>query len=61
MTLCVAHINAIKTMGKENYISEIPDLMKEWDWKANANLDPSKITYGSGQKLGGYVLKVIDG
>ena len=37
-------------MGKGNYISEIPHLMKEWDWKANANLDPSKITYGSGQK-----------
>ena len=37
-------------MEKKKYISEIPELMKEWDWEANANLDPHKLTIGSGQK-----------
>ena len=35
----------LTTMPK--YISENAELMKEWDWEANTDLDPSKITYGS--------------
>lgn len=31
----------------KKYISENSELMKEWDWEANINLDPTKITYGS--------------
>jgi len=37
-------------MEKKKYISEIPELMKEWDWEANVGLVPSKITCGSGKK-----------
>lgn len=37
----------MKSMDKKKYISEIPELMKEWDWEANADLDPNKITCGS--------------
>ena len=40
----------MKDMEKKKYISEIPELMKEWDWEANADLDPTKITCGSGKK-----------
>ena len=40
----------MKSMDKKKYISEIPELMKEWDWEANANLNPTKITCGSGKK-----------
>jgi len=40
-------------MDKKKYISEIPELMKEWDWEANTKLglDPSKITIGSEKKV----------
>jgi len=34
-------------MEKKKYISEIPELMKEWDGESNVDLDPSKITLGS--------------
>ena len=37
-------------MDKKKYISEIPHLMQEWDWEANADLDPTKITCDSGKK-----------
>ncbi len=33
------------------YISENKELMQEWDWEANANLDPAKLTYGSKKKV----------
>ena len=33
------------------YISENKELMQEWDWEANADLDPAKITYGSKKKV----------
>ena len=39
-------------MKEKKYISDIPELMKEWDWEANADLDPSKITCGSHKKVG---------
>ena len=42
--------DTIKSMKKKKYISEIPELMKEWDWEANAGLDPSKIAAGSNKK-----------
>lgn len=38
-------------MEKKKYISEIPELMKEWDWEANADLDPTKITLGCNKKV----------
>jgi len=41
----------IADMEKKKYISEIPELMKEWDWEANADLDPAKLTVGSGRKV----------
>lgn len=37
-------------MKEKKYISDIPELMKEWDWDANVGLDPFKITYGSHKK-----------
>ena len=37
-------------MAKQ-YLSENKELMKEWDWEANANLDPTKLTYGSHKKV----------
>ncbi len=37
-------------MKEKKYISDIPELMKEWDYEAN-ELDPSKLTIGSGQKV----------
>ena len=45
-------------MKKKKYISEIPHLMKEWDWDANVGLDPNKITYGSHKKACGNVRNV---
>ena len=33
------------------YLSENAELMKEWDWKANADLDPSQLLCGSGKKV----------
>lgn len=38
-------------MEKKKYISEIPHLMKEWDYETNAGLDPTKITAGSNKKV----------
>lgn len=35
----------------KKYLSEIKDLMQEWDWEANADLDPTKLTIGSSQKI----------
>ncbi len=37
-------------MEKKKYISEIPHLMKEWDWEASTDLDPQKLTVGSNKK-----------
>lgn len=38
-------------MEKKKYISEIPHLMKEWDWEANADLDPHKIVAGCDKRV----------
>lgn len=38
-------------MEKKKYISEIPELMKEWDWNANGDLDPTKLTVGCNKKV----------
>ena len=35
----------------EKYIAENEELMKEWDWKANAGLDPNTLTFGSNKKV----------
>ena len=34
-------------MKEKKYISEIPELMKEWDWEANAELDPNRLVRSS--------------
>ena len=34
-------------MGKKKYISDIPELMKEWDWEANVDLAPNNLTSSS--------------
>ena len=39
-------------MKEKKYISDIPELMKEWDWETNAELDPIKLTVGSNKKVG---------
>ena len=31
----------------KKYISDNAELMKEWDWEQNKDLDPSKLTMGS--------------
>ena len=40
------NINCMK-----KYISENDILMKEWDYDLNADLDPTKLTYGSNKKV----------
>ena len=35
------------------YLSENTELMKEWDWEANQDLNPKEITCGSQKKSGG--------
>lgn len=37
---------------KKKYVSDYAQLMEEWDWEQNEreNLDPQKLTYGSGKK-----------
>lgn len=37
---------------QKKYISDIPELIAEWDWESNneLGLDPTKLTHGSGQK-----------
>jgi len=45
-------------MKKEReYIINNAYLMKEWDWEENKkrNLDPAKLTTGSGKKQAGFV------
>ena len=37
-------------MVEKKHISEIKDLMQEWDCEANKDLDPTKINIGSKQK-----------
>ena len=34
----------------KKFLSENTELMKEWDWEANVDLDPNKVTYGSHKK-----------
>lgn len=34
-------------MKQKSYIIDNKELMSEWDWDANADLDPAKITHGS--------------
>lgn len=43
------HCNESKKPKK--YLIEYEELMKEYDWEANEGLDPSKLTYGSRQKI----------
>lgn len=34
----------------KKYIIDNKELMKEWDWEKNKNMDPNTLTYGSNQK-----------
>ena len=34
-------------MKQKSYIIDNKELMSEWDWDANADLDPNTVTYGS--------------
>ena len=38
-------------MVEKKHISEIKDLMQEWDCEANKDLDPTKINIGNKQKV----------
>ena len=33
-------------MNDKKYIIDIPELMKEWDWEKNKDLDPNKLVVG---------------
>ena len=37
-------------MNDKKYIIDIPELMKEWDWEKNKDLDPNKLVVGSEKK-----------
>ena len=37
-------------MKQKSYIIDNKELMSEWDWDANADLDPKKLTSGSNKK-----------
>ena len=39
------------TTQAKKYIAYNEELMKEWDWEANADLDPTKLTIGSNKKV----------
>lgn len=38
-------------MSEKHYISENAQLMAEWNWERNADVSPSRLTLGSGQKV----------
>ena len=40
----------LNIMADKKYISEIKELMQEWDYEANKDLDPTKLTIGSNKK-----------
>ncbi len=37
--------------SKKTYLSEFPELMKEWDFEKNIEFDPNKLASGSGKKV----------
>ena len=37
-------------MKQKSYIIDNKELMSEWDWDANTDLDPKKLTTGSNKK-----------
>ncbi|MDE6411864.1 MAG: hypothetical protein K2L02_04965 [Clostridia bacterium] len=39
-------------MNDKTYISEVPNLIQEWDWKLNVNFSPNQLTIGSGKSVG---------
>ncbi len=40
----------LNIMADKKYISEIKEFMQEWDYEANKDLDPTKLTIGSNKK-----------
>ena len=52
-----------KVMAEKKYIIDNAELMAEWNWEKNdeLELDPKTLTLGSGKKHGGCVVKVMNG
>ena len=44
----------------KKYIADEERLMREWDWEANAGLNPNTLTYGSNKKSGGNTVDVAE-
>lgn len=42
----------------KKYIIDNKELMKEWDWEKNKDLDPNKLVVGSEKKHGGFARSV---
>ena len=38
-------------MAEKKYIIDNAELMAEWNWERNADISPSQLTIGSGQKV----------
>ena len=38
-------------MAEKKYIIDNAELMAEWNWEKNADISPSQLTIGSGQKV----------
>ena len=36
---------------EKQYVSDNAQLMEEWNWEKNADISPSQLTIGSGQKV----------
>ena len=43
--------DCMTSQTEKHYLTENPDLMAEWDWESNKDLDPSKITLGSNKRV----------
>ena len=48
---------------EKRYVSDNAQLMAEWDWEKNneLNFDPRTLTLGNNKKCGGSVVKVTNG
>ncbi len=48
-------------MAEKKYVSDNAQLMAEWNYEKNWDLDPNTITCGSSKKYGGYAIKGTNG
>ena len=46
---------------EKQYVSDNAQLMTEWNWERNIDIEPSQVTLGSGKKYGGYAAKDTNG